>query len=322
VLGYRPHKCVSQIEIRFLAVSGPFRPFPGSKDTSTRYAAGDGPQPTLSWRYRDGCPAPEYDRNWCRCRHKSWSYARAAPGQRPGIPAGCRGRFAGPALNGRPRSRHLPGRSPVGRRPPRSTAAPGSRPGPGRSPWSEALMTLRPSNRARLTPRGWCNCWRSAPRSWRSCADSAATRPEARPQPPRQPARGPPRRDTPPLRALGAPVSQSLSAPVGVTGRPYTVGGAPDPHRPAPRWPDVRRAGASRRRGAGRTAQRDSRGPCGRTGLFRDDDDPPDETLRPTVPFGIPSPFAVLACAFPAGPAFRFAGCRLPKRIFSLRAVP
>ena len=63
-----------------------------------------------------------------------------------------RRRFPGPALYGRPRSRRLPGRSPVGQRPPCSPAAPGSRSGPRRSPWSEALMTLRSSNRARLTP--------------------------------------------------------------------------------------------------------------------------------------------------------------------------
>lgn len=84
-----------------------------------------GPSRRYPRRYRDGCPAPECDRNWCRCRPKSWSYARAAAGKRPGIPGRGPPPVPGARANGRPRSRHLPGRSSVGRPAP-FTAAPGS----------------------------------------------------------------------------------------------------------------------------------------------------------------------------------------------------
>ena len=84
-----------------------------------------GPSRRYPRRYRDGCPAPECDRNWCRCRPKSWSYAWAAAGKRPGIPGRGPPPVPGARANGRPRSRHLPGRSSVGRPAP-FTAAPGS----------------------------------------------------------------------------------------------------------------------------------------------------------------------------------------------------
>lgn len=113
-----------------------------------------GPSRRYPRRYRDGCPAPECDRSWCGCRRKSWLYA--AVGKRPGIPGRGPPPVPGPALNGRPRSRHLPGRSPVGPAAPRSPRRPVAAPvlagAARRSPWLEALMALRSSNRARLTP--------------------------------------------------------------------------------------------------------------------------------------------------------------------------
>ena len=111
-----------------------------------------GPSRRYPRRYRDGCPAPEYDRSWCSRRRKSWSYARAAAGKRAGIPGG-----GPPPVPGARASRSPALPAPSGPKPgwPAAapfTAAPGSRPGPRRSPWSEALMTLRSSSRARLTP--------------------------------------------------------------------------------------------------------------------------------------------------------------------------
>jgi len=144
----------------------------------------------------------------------------AASSRGPHLAAGSRAR-----LNGRPRSRHLPGRSPVGRRPPRS-------------------------------PR----------------------RPVATPVLPAP-------RETPPPRALGAPVSQSLSAPVSANGWPYTVGGARDPapasSSQAGRSPG-RRQGRRPAPGPRPDGPARRRGPYGRTGLFREDDDPPMRPVGPT----------------------------------------
>ena len=206
MLGYRQHKCVSQIEIH---LSGRCRAFPAISWLKRQLNP-------LCWRLRGlaviipGDIAMDAQRPSMTatgagagtivvicpgCGRQTARHPRpwaAASSRGPHLAAGSRAR-----LNGRPRSRHLPGRSPVGRRPPRS-------------------------------PR----------------------RPVATPVLPAP-------RETPPPRALGAPVSQSLSAPVSANGWPYTVGGARDPapasSSQAGRSPGRRQG---RRRGPGRTAQR------------------------------------------------------------------